>query len=400
MTRARSRTFSPVAVLVAVMVAVVAFAGLTLVSAYAPELRSGNDGRAHALSNASTGFAGIRRLLGRTGAPVVMSRGRLGASADDSLLILTPPPGGDPERIASLDHAGPILIVLPKWRTAPDPGVQGWVRVIGMENGDAIVEPLRDRFAETPSLARAEGEASLTLRWPSGRRVGETVRIEALQTISGAGLAPVLTDAGGRAVLVRDVESWTYVLADPDLLNTQGLKTLAGARTATAVIDTVRVEDSPIVFDLTLHGFERQRNLLRLMLEPPLLGMTLVLVALAALAGWQTLIRFGPAREPPRVVAAGKQALADNTAALIRTARREHRMATPYARLLRAAAARAIGAPGSRRSPTCWNARSSPTNPHRSQGACGKPAIWPMRLPPARSGRPAGRVPTRSSGPC
>jgi hypothetical protein len=136
-----------------------------------------------------------------------------------------------------------------------------------------------------------------------------------------------------------------YVLADADLFSTHGLKTLNGARTAIALLDVVRAKDAPVIFDLTLHGMQRTRSLLRLMLEPPLLGMTLVLAALAVFAGYQAIVRFGPARESGRVIALGKRGLADNTAGLVRLARREHHMAAPYALLTRAAVARAIGAP-------------------------------------------------------
>ena len=45
------------------------------------------------------------------------------------------------------------------------------------------------------------------------------------------------------------------------------------------------------------------------------------------------------------LAALGKRALADNTAGLVRMARREHRMAMPYAEMTRADAARAVGAP-------------------------------------------------------
>jgi hypothetical protein len=44
-------------------------------------------------------------------------------------------------------------------------------------------------------------------------------------------------------------------------------------------------------------------------------------------------------------VALGKLALADNTAGLVRMARREHRMAAPYGEVVRAETARAVGAP-------------------------------------------------------
>ncbi len=61
--------------------------------------------------------------------------------------------------------------------------------------------------------------------------------------------------------------------------------------------------------------------------------------------GLHAAARFGPAERPPPVLALGKRALADNSAALVRMARREPRMAPAYAALTREAAARAVGAP-------------------------------------------------------
>ena len=114
-------------------------------------------------------------------------------------------------------------------------------------------------------------------------------------------------------VLAMHTESQTYVLAEPDLVNTSALKTLEGAQTAVALLDLIHAKDTPVVFDATLHGFARSRSLLRLLLEPPLVGATLVLVALAGLAGLQAGVRFGPALKPRRAVALGKLALADGS---------------------------------------------------------------------------------------
>ena len=168
-----------------------------------------------------------------------------------------------------------------------------------------------------------------------------------MRTLSGEGWIPVVTDEGGAPVMAMHAETGTYILTDPDLINTQGLKTLEGAQTAVALLGIIRAQGAPVIFDLTLHGFQRTRSLLRLMLEPPLLGMTLVMAALAVFAGLQAAVRFGPTRETARVIALGKRGLADNTAGLVRLARREHHMAAPYALLMRAAVARAIGAPRS-----------------------------------------------------
>jgi hypothetical protein len=145
--------------------------------------------------------------------------------------------------------------------------------------------------------------------------------------------------------LLAHEDSGLYVLSDADLLNTDGMNDPAKARAALALLEALGPADQAVAFDLSLHGFTRPRNVMRLFLEPPLLGFTLCLMFAAALVGWQAMIRFQPHRHSRRAVALGKKALADNTAALVRLARREHRMAAPYAELVRAQAARAVAAP-------------------------------------------------------
>ena len=57
MTGDRSRAFSPMVMLVLVLVGCVSLAGLGLLAAYEPELRSGDNGQGHALSRSAVGFA-------------------------------------------------------------------------------------------------------------------------------------------------------------------------------------------------------------------------------------------------------------------------------------------------------------------------------------------------------
>lgn len=344
-SRAVGRAFSPVVMIAALLVSVVALAGLGVLSAYAPELKSGDDGGGHALSRASTGFGAATVLLRNLGVPVTMSRGRLTPASDESLLVLTPPPSATPEQIDDINHAGATLIVLPKWNAAPDPEHPGWVRTVGVLPAPAALAPLSEHLRRGVELPSRKGRATVRLKRPDGTPFGAPVAVEGLRTLSGPDWVPVVTDDEGRPVLAMHAKARIYVLADADLLSTHGLKTLNGARTAVALLDIVRAEDAPVIFDLTLHGMQRTRSLLRLMLEPPLLGMTLVLAALAVFAGYQAVVRFGPARETGRAIALGKRGLADNTAGLVRLARREHHMAAPYALLTRAAVARAIGAP-------------------------------------------------------
>lgn len=345
--RTRDSAFSPLVVIVVALVGVVTFAGLGVLSAYAPELRSGNDGGNHALSRAATGFGALPPLLRDLGEPVLLNRGALTEASSEGLLVLTPDGQRSADQIEDMDHGGPTLIVLPKWTTAPDPAHPGWVTTIGASPAGASLSALPEDLREGVGLAEREGRARVVLRRPNGAAFGAPVEIEGLRTLSADGWIPVVTDEAGAAVMAMHAETGTYVLADPDLINTQGLKELAGAQTAVALLDVIRAQGAPVIFDLTLHGFQRTRSLLRLMLEPPLLGLTLVMAALAVFVGLQAAIRFGPAREPTRVIALGKRGLADNTAGLVRLARREHHLAAPYALLMRAAVARAIGAPRS-----------------------------------------------------
>lgn len=346
LSKRRADGFSPLTMIVVLVVGVLALAGLGVLSAYAPELKSGDDGGEHGLSRSSIGYGGLVRLLRATGTPVVLSRGALGAGSGDSLLILTPTPRSSPEKLADMRHEGSILVVLPKWQAAPLAEHRGWVSTMGLVPADQALSVLPKAVREGASLSELPGRRSVILQRGRGDRLaGGPIEIENHRRLLGDQWMPVITDADGLPVVAVHQPTGLYVLADADLLNTQGLKSLAGARTAIDLLDSLRAEKTPVVFDLTLHGFQRTRNLGRLLLEPPLLGMTLVFAALAAFAGWRAAVRFGPTRQGRRVVALGKRALADNTAGLVRMARREHRMATPYALLVRASVARAIGAP-------------------------------------------------------
>ena len=108
------------------------------------------------------------------------------------------------------------------------------------------------------------------------------------------------------------------------------------------LLDVIRA--GPVVFDVTLNGYERGRNLWKLAFTPPFLAATLCALFAGLMMGLHAAVRFGPAQREQRAFGMGKRALADNQAGLIRMAKREHRMAEPYARLVRDRAARAVGA--------------------------------------------------------
>ena len=337
--------FSPALVICLILIAVASFAGMGVLAAYEPDLRSGKDGGSHSLSSSSDGYAALTKLLSASGDNVMLSRRPLDTNSDSSLQILTPRASTRHDAIEEIRHDGAVLVVLPKWETQKHPVKRGWVFTGGVIPKEFLRTTFGKELADKTTLSNRSGKHKTQLYRPDGSRFGAPVTVDQLRTISGPDWIPVLVDDNDAPVLVMNRDDRTYVLSEPDLLNTQGIKSLDNARTGIALLHLINPEDNAYIFDLTLNGFVSERNILRMLLSPPLLGMSLVLIVLAAFAGYQAIIRFGPQREHGRALVMGKSGLADNTAGLVRLARREHKMAAPYAQLTRMAVARAIGAP-------------------------------------------------------
>lgn len=344
-TPSRAPTFAAGAILALVLAGVVAAAAMAVLSAYAPDLRSGQDGRAHALSKSAVGYAGAPILMRALGASVLVSRARP-ARPSGAVVVLTPEQGLSPEELQSYPKGAMTLIVLPKWSTARDPLRPNFVRKAGvMKDGQAFQAMLKS-YAPQTRLTVRQGRSRPTLQG-AGAFAGFTGRlgeIDGLRTIEGEGWTPLLVDDQGRAVLVQPSKTPSvWVLADPDLLNNQGLASRDTARAGALILDVARDGGRPILFDVTLNGLERGRGLGRLMLEPPLLAATLIAVAAGVLMGLHALARFGQPRAKGRAFALGARALVDNSAGLVRMARKEHELAPAYAALTQALVARAAG---------------------------------------------------------
>ena len=334
--------FSGPAVIGIIGFGLVAFAAFTLLLGFSggPET---TDGQAHALSRSAVGFAGIVQLMREAGTPVLLSRKPLDATgADGGLLILTPDPGA--RAPSTMPDLGPrtILIVLPKWHVYPNPTHAGWVEQAGLLPVNQVLGVLPADWKPIV-LHRNLGGRPVAIQAADPIPAMSAGSVDRLQTFAGEGWTPLLHDGEGGIVLGRQ-ERGPYVLADPDLLNDLALAEIGGAAQAVALLKAL-AQGRPIAFDISLNGYGRSRNLLRLIVEPPLLGATLCALASAALVGLMSIGRFGPVKPSGRPLMAGKRALADNAATLIALAGREHRMALPYAELTRSLAARATSAP-------------------------------------------------------
>jgi hypothetical protein len=332
-------------VIALVLVGVFAFSAFVTLAAYAPDLDRDNACRPNVYSRCAIGFAGLAQVVRDDGVPLKVNKAKVLTAQSDALVIVTPEPdrGAD---VGALEFKGRILVVLPKWIVSPDPVHASWALKEGPIPPEMM--PKRD-LLDVVTVARRSTVARPRLTGAAGSPFEGMILtpgpIDSLQTISASGWTPVLTDETGKAVIAQAQSSPIYVLADPDLLNTQGLANLDTFTAGASIVRALRTGDGPVVFDLSLDGYKNERSALRLMFDPPFLSVTLCFAAALMLAGIQAAFRFGPARRSQRAFALGKEALTDNSAQLIRMAGREARMAPAYAALTRKAAARAVGAP-------------------------------------------------------
>lgn len=328
-----------------VVAGILAFASFLVLAAYAGDFRGRSDGRAHALSIGATGYAGLVKLAGALGETPLIVREPDDLRTDD-LLVIALTENTETPRLADLieQRGGKVtLLILPKWAVGRHPTRPGWVQKIAPVAPDFAKRALKNvvsvsfenKSGATPGAARGRDVfAGVSLAVPGD-----------VQTIAGPALLPMLTTPGGTMILAQVEDRALYILADPDIMNNHGLRDPRTARAAIDILERLNATDAEsIAFDVTLNGFGRTPNGLRLIFEPPFVVLTLALFGAAVLAGLHGAVRFGPERRPARLIAFGKAALVENSAALIRMARREHRAGTAYAELIREATARDTGA--------------------------------------------------------
>ena len=321
-------TFSPMVVLWMVLAAVFSASAFLVLSAYAPDLRGGSDGGAHALSKSAVGYAGLVRLLQAEGVPDDVNRDAGGqAHPKPSVEVLTPGAETSPKDVANYASSGEILVVAPKWLTAPEAINPAFVNKVDVLPPKVILNLLKP-FAPDLTMTRRTDEAPARLDLAGNPVTGPVDQLQVFQTSSK--LIAVVRDTRGGVVLAATPDRRVYFLSDPDLINNHGLASLPTARAASVMIAMVRRGDGPVAFDAGLNGFAAPPSLLKLAFEPPFLGATLCFVAAGVLIGLCAAVTFGAPRREGRALAFGKAALADNSAGLIRMARREPRMAGRY----------------------------------------------------------------------
>ena len=341
--------FSLMVVLVAVVVGIISFAAFIVLIAFADDLRQPEDGGEHALSKSAVGFAGLVTLLQENGRQVRISRSPLEQTvAENEFVMLTPPPGHELVSEDFYSIWGSNLIILPKWNTRAKSDNPEWVDNEGLLATYSVASIIHN-LVDDVTVTRTQTTGPVDLVDVDSEEHIQLGVIDTLQTISGDALEPILTDAEGRIVVAsiysaEDEESFAYVISDPDLLNTHGLASIRNARGSVAILDLLVIPETPIAFDVTLHGIQRTRNILQLLFTPPFLAGILCLVfagILLSIASFAGNLRGHRAREIPL----GKSTLVDNSAQLISLAGRSMRMGERYVAMIRRQAAHAVGVP-------------------------------------------------------
>ena len=348
--------FRPLTVVLMLAIGLLGFIGALTLGAYGPDLRKSDDGGGHALSDSAIGFSGLVRLARETGHQVGLVRDRH-QWGGDGLLIATPPNGTiDVGGIVQGRPHQPTLIILPKWQTVEDQAHKGWVRIDSLLPADepaGVLAPQSKlairRVASAGRALTSESFLPSDIHFDAPRPIqviaGSTLEPQTIDDKQvPSTLYPLIADRDG-AVLAQIGPTPLYVLADPDLVDNAGLKSLDHARAAVALIDWLATSSRSkhIAFDVTLNGLGHARSPLTLAFDPPFLAMTLAIVAVLVLLGLAALTRFGAPRRRERAIAFGKAALVDNSAALVRKAGRAHRLGGRYAAVIRERAARAFG---------------------------------------------------------
>ncbi len=337
MTERETQIITPRMIAGLVIVSALSLLAFLVLNAYAPELRSAESSEANALSKSAIGYAGLNILAEQSGAPVSLSRDPRPCGYC-SLLVLTPEVFNDPAQLKKMVRSGARLIILPKWFAAEDPRHRGWAVKVG-SMGTANIAKILSAVVNKAVISQREKSGQATLRAAAdANRTRDLstgpIAVDQLQTIAADGIEPVVQDEHKRTVLARIAGSQTYILSDPDLVNNFGLHDRARAILAYNLLRDLRVGDGPIVFDLTLNGFQRSPSILKAVFSPPFLAATLCAVLAAAFLAFHALNRFGSPQRTGRAIAFGKRALADNTAAVIKLLGREPAIAGRYAQAM------------------------------------------------------------------
>ena len=281
-------------------------------------------------STSALGYAGIFEVLEQLGVPVRKSRRNPTVQAEGGVLIVAEPQLNLLPQIVVpvLPDAQKTLLILPKWVGVPQREKKSWIsraiRVLA-----AQVERTLSVVVDRPDIQRREKIEGWTVN-----EVGPVPELsEHVQLIKSDVLRPLV--AAGDGILLGELRKdgkLIWVLSDPDVIANHAFSAEGkGVAFAVAMVQKLRGDTGPVVFDETAHGFHSPpAKALSLLFEFPYLIITLQVVIGAALLLWATMGRFGPPETAPPPLSTGKAGLIDNVADLMEFAGHERLIIQRY----------------------------------------------------------------------
>jgi hypothetical protein len=296
---------------------------------------------ANSFSASALGHKGFLALLGERGIEQEPSRFRTASrvEATDVLLLAEPdsppelatpdataPPAEEPASRARRDRHAPrlrppgslakaqrVLLVLPRFRPAPDDVEQPRRHLRNVVQLDAAqVEHVLESVVPDATIVRLDAPPHWTVNG-----LALEPDLPHPQLFRAENVRPVIAcDEGILVGELGDDDRLVLVCADPTPFENHGLWRGENAALALALIESLRGAQGRVVVDEVLHGFELVPSALREVFRRPLLWITLDALALALLAVWAAVPRFGRPLPAPRGRVEGKQALLDNVGEL------------------------------------------------------------------------------------
>ncbi len=227
----------------------------------------------------------------------------------------------DPQAISHQDlprrmKAKTVLLVLPKWVDVADKQKPRWISQAGLMERAAVTEMAR---AAVPDAQLQRLSAPVSFNRNDYRNAPTMLRP---QLLVSAKLKPIIASPSG--ILLGSIKrgsSTIYVLSDPDLLNNHGLDNGNNGALILGIVNRLRGQGN-VSIDYSIYRDIAAKSMWRRLVEPPLVGISALLLASLLLLMWHAAVRFGQPLPLSLPLARGKLALIANSAALFQT--REH----------------------------------------------------------------------------
>jgi hypothetical protein len=330
--------FQATTLLALVVVGLLSFFGATYLEVFDDGSGEPWTNDANVYSRSAIGHRAFAETLRRLGIPVTVSRfDSLGkAGTNDLLLVIEPDANSGGKVLAGLRDVPHALLVLPKWEGETSLRKPSWISRMELISGSAVEDLLR-KFAEGASIYRDGGSVTrdvprfhgkLQLRDPQYFAAGDEADVRVLiKTPKGIFLGEDNRSVGD-----------LWILSDPDLLSNAGIHEADNAVIAVSIVQALLPKGGSVIIDETAHGFEQRPNLLRTLLHPPFVAVTIATLVALALLIWAGAIRFGAPRLELEALAAGKLTLIRNAGKLLRLGIAPGELLQSYRRLIAAEA--------------------------------------------------------------